>query len=74
MSSEHIFTVSELANYLKSRISNNKIKVTGEVSQPVIRGGHLYFSLKDESSNIKSIVWKSKNIDKIGPKILKLKK
>jgi exodeoxyribonuclease VII large subunit len=64
MSSEHIFTVSELANYLKSMISNNKIKVTGEVSQPVIRGGHLYFSLKDESSNIKSIVWKSKNIDK----------
>jgi exodeoxyribonuclease VII large subunit len=61
---EHIFTVSELANYLKSIISNNKIKVTGEVSQPVIRGGHLYFSIKDESSNIKSIVWKSKNIDK----------
>jgi len=64
MSSEHIFTVSELANYLKSMISNNKIKVIGEVSQPVIRGGHLYFSLKDESSNIKSIIWKSKNIDK----------
>ena len=64
MSNEHIFTVSELANYLKSMISNNKIKVIGEVSQPVIRGGHLYFSLKDESSNIKSIVWKSKNINK----------
>lgn len=64
MSKEHIFTVSELSDYLKSIISNKKVKVIGEVSQPVIRGGHLYFSLKDESSNIKSIVWKSKNIDK----------
>jgi exodeoxyribonuclease VII large subunit len=61
---EHIFTVSELSDYLKSIISNKKIKVIGEVSQPVLRGGHLYFSLKDDSSNIKSIVWKSKNIDK----------
>jgi exodeoxyribonuclease VII large subunit len=64
MSKEHIFTVSELTDYLKSVISNKKVKVTGEVSQPVIRGGHLYFSLKDDSSNIKSIVWKSKNINK----------
>ena len=64
MSKEHIFTVSELSDYLKSVIANKKVKVTGEVSQPVIRGGHLYFSLKDESSNIKSIVWKSKNVNK----------
>ena len=46
---EHIFTVSELSDYLKSIISNKKIKVIGEVSQPVLRGGHLYFSLKDDS-------------------------
>jgi exodeoxyribonuclease VII large subunit len=64
MSKEYIFTVSELTEHLKSVISNKKVKVTGEVSQPVLRGGHLYFSLKDNSSNIKSIVWKSKNINK----------
>lgn len=64
MSKEHIFTVSELSDYLKSIVSNKKVKVTGEVSQPVLRGGHLYFSLKDDGSNIKSIVWKSKNINK----------
>ncbi len=64
MSKEHIFTVSELADYLKSIVSNKKVKVTGEVSQPVLRGGHLYFSLKDDSANIRSIVWKSKNVNK----------
>jgi exodeoxyribonuclease VII large subunit len=61
---DHIFTVTELSNYIKSIVSNNKIIVTGEISQPKLSGGHLYFSLKDESSNIKSIIWKSKNINK----------
>jgi exodeoxyribonuclease VII large subunit len=64
MSKEHVFTVTELSEYLKSVIANKKIRVVGEVSQPTIRGGHLYFSLKDDSSNIKSIIWKSKNINK----------
>ncbi len=63
-SKEHIFTVSELSEYLKSIVGNKKVKVIGEVSQPVLRGGHLYFSIKDDSSNIRSIVWKSKNVDK----------
>ena len=61
---EHIFTVSELSEYIKTIVANKKIKVCGEVSQPKISGGHLYFSLKDDNSNIKSIIWKSKNIDK----------
>ncbi len=64
MAKEHIFTVSELSEYLKSVIANKKVKVIGEVSQPKLSGGHLYFSLKDDSSNLKSIIWKSKNINK----------
>ncbi len=64
MDNKHIFTVSELAEYLKSVIANKKVKVTGEISQPKLSGGHLYFSLKDDSSNLKSIIWKSKNINK----------
>lgn len=64
MSTEHIFTISELSDYIKTILISKKIKVTGEVSQPQIRGGHLYFSLKDDNSNIKSIIWKSKNINK----------
>lgn len=61
MTNEHIFTVTELSEYIKTIIPGNKIKVQGEVSQPKLSGGHLYFSLKDDNSNIKSIVWRSKN-------------
>lgn len=63
-SKEHIFTVSELTEYLKSVVSNKKIKVSGEVSQPKISNGHLYFTLKDDTNNLKSIIWKFKNINK----------
>jgi exodeoxyribonuclease VII large subunit len=63
-SKEHIFTVSELSEYLKSIVSNKKVKVTGEISQPKISNGHIYFTLKDDSNNLKSIIWKFKNIDK----------
>lgn len=60
----HIFSVSQLSEYIKSVVSNKKICVNGEVSQPKLSGGHLYFSIKDESTNIKAIIWKSKNINK----------
>jgi exodeoxyribonuclease VII large subunit len=59
------FTVSELSNQIKTIVSGKKFRVCGEVSQPKISNGHLYFSLKDiNGTNIKSIIWKSKNIDK----------
>jgi len=63
-SKEHVFTVSELTEYLKSVVSNKKIKVSGEVSQPKLSNGHLYFTLKDDTNNLKSIIWKFKNINK----------
>ena len=63
-SKEHIFTVSELSEYLKSIVSNKKIKVTGEISQPKFSNGNIYFTLKDDSNNLKSIIWKFKNINK----------
>lgn len=60
-----IFTVSELSNQIKTIVTGKKFRVCGEVSQPKISNGHLYFSLKDiNGTNIKSIIWKSKNIDK----------
>lgn len=61
---EYVFTVSELSEYLKSIVSNKKVKVTGEVSQPKYSNGHLYFTLKDDTNNLKSIIWKFKNINK----------
>lgn len=60
----NIYKISELSEYIKNIIGNQKIKVIGEVCQPKLSNGHLYFSLKDELSNIKSIIWKSKNINK----------
>lgn len=63
-SKEHIFSVSELSEYLKSVVSNKKVKVSGEVSQPKISNGHLYFTLKDDTNNLKTIIWKFKNINK----------
>lgn len=60
----NIFTISELSHFIKDIIPNRRIKVVGEVSQPVIRSGHLYFSLKDQSNNLKSIIWRSKNINR----------
>lgn len=62
-----ILSVNELSEYIKSTVSNKRVKVVGEVSQPKLSGGHLYFNLKDNltyDSNIKAIIWKSKNIDK----------
>ena len=59
-----IFTVSKLSDFIKSIMPNKRIRIVGEVSQPVIRSGHMYFSLKDESINLKSIIWKSKNINR----------
>ena len=45
-------------------VSNKKVKVTGEVSQPKLSNGHLYFTLKDDTNNLKSIIWKFKNLKK----------
>jgi exodeoxyribonuclease VII large subunit len=63
-SKEHVFSVSELTEYLKSVVSNKKVKVSGEVSQPKISNGHIYFTLKDDTNNLKTIIWKFKNISK----------
>jgi exodeoxyribonuclease VII large subunit len=63
-STEITYTISELSQYIKAFIPNKKIKVNGEISQISIRGGHIYFTLKDDNANLKAIIWKSKNINK----------
>ena len=35
------------------------LRVCGEVSQPRLSGGHLYFDLKDERSRMRAVVWRS---------------
>jgi len=54
-------TPSALASFIKKNLPNTKIIVKGEVSQPKISSGHMYFNLKDNFTNIKVIAWKSKS-------------
>jgi exodeoxyribonuclease VII large subunit len=55
--------ITELCNLLKKNIPNEKFKINGEVSQIKISHGNLYFTLKDNLSSIKAIIWctKTKN-------------
>ncbi|MBI2447029.1 MAG: exodeoxyribonuclease VII large subunit [Candidatus Omnitrophica bacterium] len=58
---EHVHTVSELTKELKIILEDSfpRVWVEGEVSN--YKGhtsGHLYFTLKDESSQLRAIVWK----------------
>ncbi len=57
-------TVSELNGYIKSMFDNsrelNSVTVKGEISNLVYhRSGHLYFSLKDNDSHIKAMMFRS---------------
>jgi exodeoxyribonuclease VII large subunit len=52
--------VTKLCNIIKNSINNNKYKIIGEVNQPKLSQGHLYLTLKDDTSSIKAIIWKSK--------------
>lgn len=58
------FTVGELNGYIKSIIENDRtlaaVTVRGEISNFVAHtSGHFYFSLKDETGQIKAIMFRS---------------
>jgi exodeoxyribonuclease VII large subunit len=63
MSDQDIWSVSKLAEYIKKTIFK-KVKIKGEVSQPKISSGHLYFQLKDQHASIRGIIWKYNSIPK----------
>ena len=60
-----ILTVSQINTYVKSIIEQDfnlkNIYVSGEISNFVnhYRSGHLYFTLKDESSTVKAVMFKN---------------
>ena len=54
--------INTLCNLVKTSLPNTKFKVVGEVSQPKVSQGHLYFTLKDNITSIKAIIWKTKYI------------
>jgi exodeoxyribonuclease VII large subunit len=53
--------ITELSDYIKKKINGNDIEIIGEISQPKISNGHLYFSLKDHQSIVKCIMWRVGN-------------
>ena len=61
--------ISKLCELVKNSLPNSKFKVTGEVSQPKVSQGHLYFTLKDNITSIKAIIWKTK-YEKLKDKLL----
>ena len=60
--------ITQLGELISKSLPTNKIIVKGEVSQPKNFRGNLYLSLKDNFSNVKSIIWKNK-LDSFNNKI-----
>ena len=62
--SDSVMSVSELNNFIKSMFDSNRllgsVHVRGEISNFTNhRSGHFYFSLKDESGQIKAVMFRS---------------
>lgn len=55
--SEEPYSISRVAEMIKGKLGQ-KIKVVGEVSQPKLSNGNLYFSLKEECASVRAILWK----------------
>ena len=75
-----IFSISELTNYIKNLLANDPILtdtwIRGEISNFTHHSsGHMYFTLKDENSRIRSVMFARNNrmirfIPKNGTKVL----
>jgi exodeoxyribonuclease VII large subunit len=61
-SREVVFSVGELTGMLKGLIEESfpRIGVAGEISNAARpRSGHVYFTLKDESAQLRAVMWRS---------------
>ena len=63
MSHVPVFTVSQLTREVKDLIEGNfpSVQVVGEVSNCTMAGsGHIYLTLKDESAQMRAVMWRSR--------------
>ena len=63
MSHVPVFTVSQLTREVKDLIEANfpLVRVIGEVSNCTVAGsGHVYLTLKDESAQMRAVMWRSR--------------
>lgn len=63
--SEHIFTVSEINQYIKNTLENDPLLsnfwLKGELSNYINHSsGHMYFTIKDDSGSIKCVMFRSR--------------
>ena len=66
MKSKNFSTVTELTAKIKDLLENNffNVFVKGEISNFIHHGsGHMYFTLKDKNSEIKSVMFRGSNQD-----------
>lgn len=64
LGSKHVYTVSELTQEIKNNLETkfNNIWVEGEISNLKLpSSGHIYFTLKDESCQIKGVMFRYRN-------------
>jgi exodeoxyribonuclease VII large subunit len=64
MPTSNVFTVSQITAYIKSLFSSDvllgDIRLSGEVSNFKLHSsGHCYLTLKDETSSIKAVIWRT---------------
>jgi exodeoxyribonuclease VII large subunit len=58
-----MITITELTKVIKNKLLNEKYIVQGEISDIKISQGHTYFTLKDQVSSVKGVIWSSnKNV------------
>jgi exodeoxyribonuclease VII large subunit len=65
MADAHVFTVKELTRYIKTVLERERalqgLVVRGEISNCKLHtSGHLYFTLKDEVSELRCVMWRDR--------------
>ena len=58
-------TIKRLTELIKGSLPMQQFNIRGEVRQPKISGGNMYLTMKDESSTIACIIWRTQKTDVI---------
>ena len=68
------FSITQFNEYVSKKLNGDpnlkNLPLIGEVSGVSTSGGHMYFSLKDENSVLRTVIWRS-NISRINTSLIK---
>lgn len=68
------FSITQFNEYVSKKLNGDpnlkNLPLIGEVSGVSMSGGHMYFSLKDENSVLRAVIWRS-NISRIDTSLIK---